>query len=117
MTEGGVDVMGFHLHRFLVSWMMQHEVARLFVTLGFEATECQSVTWCVEPSSSQPVAMGWTFDDLCHTYRRGDGRLHWEQGGGSEPVVLHAVPILDHPAMGGPARGTWGFGWVPEGAR
>ncbi len=114
MTEEGVEVMAIHLHRFLVHWLEHHhELDVLWVTLGFEGSACASATFALEPQTCQAHEVGWTFEDLCHTYRRGDSRLHMEAGA-QGAQVFYAVPILDHPAMGGQARAVLGFALVPE---
>ncbi|CAN0342689.1 unnamed protein product [Laminaria digitata] len=114
MTETGVEVMAIHLHRFLIGWLEHMRFSRLWVTLGFEGTLCESATFAVEKNASCLVDVGWTFEDLCHTYRRGDSRLHLELAGEDGPLVLQAVPILDRPALGGEASVTLGFVLLPE---
>lgn len=114
MTDGGLEVMSIHLHRFLVGWLDQSPVDRIWITLGFEGSLCESVTFCVELHTSRVVEVGWTFEDLAHTYRRGDGMLHMEGPQGA--VTLATTPILDRPAFGGQACVTLGFAVTPEGA-
>ena len=114
MTDMGIEVMSIHLHRFLIGWLEQAHDARLFVTLGFEGTLCENATFAIETNAACEVNVGWTFEDLCHTYRRGDSRLHLELAGEDGPIVFQAVPILDRPALGGRARVILGFVMLPE---
>mgnify|MGYP000035272623 CR=1 FL=1 len=114
MTDTGIEVMSIPLHRFLIGWLEHAHDARLFVTLGFEGTLCENATFAVEINAACEVNVGWTFEDLCHTYRRGDSRLHLELAGEDGPIVFQAVPILDRPALGGQARVILAFVMVPE---
>lgn len=109
MTESGLEVMAFHLHRFLAGWMEACKQERLLITLGFEGAYCESATFHIELHQARVVEVGWSFEDLCQTYRQGDGNLYLEGAERSEPVVLSTVPILDRPAMGGQARVAMGF--------
>lgn len=112
MTENGLEVMAFHLHRFLAGWLEPSPLDKIWVTVGFEGTSCASATFCVELTGCSRVDVGWTFEDLCHTYRRGDSRLHIERPDGA--LALASVPILDRPAMGGEARVALGFVLLPD---
>ncbi len=115
MTDGGNEVMAFHLHRFLAGWLDLHRLERLWVTLGFEHTACESTTFEVSHHESAQCRTGWTFEDLCQTSRRGSGRLYLEEAGQpGGPVILDVLPLLDRPAQGGPARVVMGFALLPQ---
>ncbi len=110
MTEGGRDVLGFHLHRFLTPWLQSHDVGVVHVTVGYETSECTPVTMEVTPQCCEVVDVEWTFGDLCHAYRYGDGRLCIEHRGGVEgQVVYDVVPILGRPATGGEPTVVTGY--------
>ncbi|MEM1348811.1 MAG: hypothetical protein AAGI01_09665, partial [Myxococcota bacterium] len=115
VTEAGVEILAFHLHRFLAAWLEEHNLEALWLTVGDERSACPPLTLLVGARSARVVDVGWTFDDLCHTYRRGDSRLHVEQGD-SGSITLHALPVLDRPAHGGQARVILGFVLAPEDA-
>jgi hypothetical protein len=113
MTEGGREVLAFHLHRYLASWLEHERRARALVTVGFERSEVESATFEASVARCEAVEVAWTFEDLCHIYRQGDGRLHVEQrANGGHTIVYDLVPLLDTPAAGGQARVLLGFGLV-----
>lgn len=115
MTDGGRDVLAFHLHRYLSTWLEQERRARVVVTVGFEASAVESATFEASIARCEAVEVAWTFDDLCHVYRGGDGRLHVEQPGeAGHTVVYDLVPLLDQPADGGEARVLLGFALVDD---
>lgn len=115
LTEGGAEVLAFHFHRYLASWLEHERRARVLVTVGFEKSEVESATFDASIARCEIAEVAWTFDDLCHIYRQGDGRLHVEQRGESgHTVVYELVPLLDEPASGGEARVLLGFALVDE---
>jgi hypothetical protein len=115
-TAGCLEVMAFHLHRFLSGWMEQRRVPRLHITVGFEGSALSPTTFVVERRRAEVVEVGWTFEDLCHTYKHADGRLRVERAGqGGQHVTYEALPILDRPALGGAARVVLGFLLMEEG--
>jgi hypothetical protein len=115
MTDGGREVLSFHLHRYLASWLEHERRARTLVTVGFERSDVESATFEASIARCEAVEVAWTFDDLCHIYRQGDGRLHVEQrANGGHTVVYDLVPLLDTPALGGEARVLLGFALVDE---
>jgi hypothetical protein len=115
LTEGGREVLAFHLHRYLASWLEHERRARTLVTIGFEGSEVESATFEASVARCEVVEVAWTFDDLCHIYRQGDGRLHVEQrANGGHTVVYDLVPLLDAPALGGEGRVLLGFALVDE---
>ena len=100
MTEAGREVYGFHLRRYLADGLEKYDLDRVYVTLGFEHSCCESVTFEVGPNVSDIAAVGWAFDDLSHAYRSGDGRLRVEQRGeGAEAQTFEVLPVLDDPAV------------------
>lgn len=115
MTEGGVEVLAFHFHRYLASWLEHERRARVLVTVGFEKSGVESATFDASIARCEVAEVAWTFEDLCHIYRWGDGRLHVEQRGESgHTVVYDLVPLLDRPASGGEARVLLGFALIDE---
>jgi hypothetical protein len=115
MTESGIDVYAFHLHRYLAEWLEQGELDRMYVTVGFEHSACQAVTFELRAGRSEVAEVGWDFDDLCHAYRSGDGRIRIEQrSDAAETLTYEVVPILDRPATGGAVRVILGFLLLPE---
>ena len=114
MTEGGLEVMAVHLHRFLAAWLDAHQLERVWITLGFEGCAMPCATFDVARHQSSPMRGRWTFDDLCQTYRGGDGRLYLESSKGNAPLILRVVPVLDRPAHGGPASVILAFVLLPE---
>ncbi|QDG53977.1 hypothetical protein FIV42_25510 [Persicimonas caeni] len=115
LTEGGAEVLAFHFHRYLATWLEQERRARVLVTVGFENSEVQSATFDASIARCEIVEVAWTFEDLCRIYRQGDGRLHVEQRGESgHTVVYDLVPLLDTPVSGGEARVLLGFALVDE---
>jgi GAF domain-containing protein len=114
MTDAGVEVCAFHLNRYLSDWVADREVERLYVTVGFEGSACEGVTFDLTPPRCEQVEVGWSFSDLCHAYRSGDGRLRLEQrreGGG--PDVFEILPLLDRAATGGEPCVILGFLLLP----
>ncbi len=114
MTESGLEIMAFHLHRFLAGWMEAYQQERLFITLGFEGAQCEAATFMIELHQSRALDVGWSFDDLCQTYRQGDGNLYLEHADEDATTVLRTFPILDRPATGGQARVAIGFVLMPQ---
>jgi hypothetical protein len=109
-TASVLEVMAFHLHRFLAGWMEQRRLPRLHITVGFDGSALAATTFIVERRRAEVIEVGWTFDDLCHTYKHGDGKLRLERAGqGGAHVTYDALPILDRPALGGQARVILGF--------
>lgn len=117
MTEGGSEVMSFHLHRFLAAWLEQHRLERVWIAVGFEGSAMPCVTFDVSRHQSVPMPSRWSFEDLCQTYRGADGRLYVESSKGHAPLILNVVPILDRPATGGQASVVVGFVLLPEQAK
>jgi hypothetical protein len=113
VTESGLEVMAFHLHRFLAGWFEQSGAASAWVTLGFERSAARVVTFEVGRGSSEQVEVGWTLDDLRRTYTGGGAKLHLEGASGGR--TLGVVPILDRPAMGGRAGVLLGYVLVEDG--
>lgn len=96
MTESGVEITGFHLHRFLAGWMVERELAQLWVTVGFESSAAACQTFEVRPDACTPSRVYWSFEDLIHTIRHGDGRLRLERHGDEpQPVTLVILPLWD----------------------
>ena len=115
MTDTGMEVYAFHLHRFLADWLEEHGEDRMYVTVGFEGSECPAVTFDVRLGHCDVAEVGWNFEDLCHAYRSGDGRLRIEQRSEtSEATIFEVLPILDRPATGGKPRVIIGFLVLPE---
>lgn len=115
MTESGLEVYGFHLRRYLSDWLDDFGLERMFATVGFEQSRCESVTFEVRSDLSDIASVGWDFGDLCHAYRSGDGRLRVEQRSEvAEPRTYEVLPILDRPATGGAPRVILGFLLLPE---
>ena len=115
MTESGLEVYGFHLRRYLASWLEQFDLERMFATIGFEQSRAESVTFEIRQDLSDLAKVGWSFDDLCHAYRSGDGRLRVEQRSDvAEPRTYEVLPVLDRPATGGEPRIILGFLLLPE---
>ncbi|MFP4599671.1 MAG: hypothetical protein ACLFVJ_15545 [Persicimonas sp.] len=115
MTEGGQEVLSFHFHRYLASWLERERRARILITVGFEGSAAESTSFEASIARCEPVEVAWTFEDLCHIYRQGDGRLHVEQRiNGGSTVVYDLVPLVDRPAGGGEARVLLGFALVSE---
>ena len=115
MTESGLEVYGFHLRRYLGSWLEQFDLEQMFATIGFEQSQCESVTFEIRRDYSDLASVGWSFDDLCHAYRSGDGRLRVEQRSDvAEPRTYEVLPVLDRPATGGEPRIILGFLLLPE---
>lgn len=115
MTDAGADVYAFHLNRYLSEWLADREVERLYATVGFEGSAFEGVTFDLTPPHCEQVEVGWSFSDLCHAYRSGDGRLRLEQrreGGG--PDVFEILPLLDRPATGGEPCVILGFLLLPD---
>lgn len=116
MTPGGLEVMSFHLHRFLAAWLEQHQLERVWISVGFEGSALSCVTFDVSRHQSAPMQGRWSFEDLCQTYRGGDGHLYLESSKGKAPLILSVVPILDRPASGGQASIVVGFVLLPKAA-
>ena len=114
MTDSGLEIMAFHLHRFLAGWIEACGQGRLFITVGFEGAACEEATFCIELHQARVAEVSWSFDDLCQTYRQGDGNLYLERPNSEETLVLSVLPILDRPATGGPARVAMGFVLLPS---
>ena len=115
MTESGLEVYGFHLRRYLGAWLEQFDLERMFATIGFEQSRAESVTFEIRRDLSDLAKVGWSFDDLCHAYRSGDGRLRVEQRSDvAEPRTYEVLPVLDRPATGGEPRIILGFLLLPE---
>ncbi len=94
ITEAGREVLGFHFHRYLAGWMQRRAHGECWVSIGFEGTNVEEVTFRLTSSRATPVEVAWTFDDLCSTYRHGDNRLIVEQGR-DETSTLEAIPLFD----------------------
>ncbi len=115
MTEGGRDVLAFHLHRYLSGWLERERRARVLVTVGFEHSQAESASFEASIARCEVVDVAWTFEDLCHIYRRGDGRLHVEQpGDAGTTAVYDLVPLLDMPADDSEPRVLLGFVLVDD---
>ena len=108
-TESGLEVMAFHLHRFLAGWFEHAGSTRAWITLGFERSRARAVTFEVGRGSSDRVEVGWTLDDLRRTCTSGGGTLQLEGASGGSVRALRVVPILDRPAMGGRAGVLLGY--------
>ncbi|MFB6263093.1 MAG: hypothetical protein ABEL76_05630 [Bradymonadaceae bacterium] len=108
MTDDGLELFSFHLRRFLAS-VSQPPSRPLYVTVGLEGSECRSATFEVGVDDCQPVAVEWTFEDLCHAYRYSDGRLCIEGRDEYEQTVYEVVPLLDRPVTGGAPRVVLGY--------
>lgn len=108
-TSSGLDVMAFHLHRFLVGWMDQHQVPQMKVALGFEQSDAPTASFHLEAQGCQVHNAGWTFEDLVHVYRQGDSRLYVEDPQTHQSHTYSVLPILDRPVMGGQAKVLLGF--------
>ncbi|MFW5967346.1 MAG: hypothetical protein ACOCV2_07500, partial [Persicimonas sp.] len=114
MTEEGRDVVAFHLHRYLVDWLEQEHRARVRVTVGFEGSVAEGETFEVSVARCTPVEVAWNFQDLCHVYRHGDGRLQVERSDGDIAGAYELVPLVEEPASGGESRALLGFALVDE---
>ena len=71
----GIDVLAFHLHRYLAHWLAKSGTQRVWVTVGFEHSTVPSVTIEVSRTHSSAAEVAWTFDDLTHGYRQGTQRV------------------------------------------
>lgn len=100
ITEEGREVLAFHFHRYLASWMNRRAHHECWISIGFEETNVEAVTFRLTASRAQAVEVAWTFDDLCSTYRHGDNRLIVEQGR-NETTSLEAIPLFDESANDG----------------
>ena len=115
MTEGGCEVLSFHLHRYLATWLERERRSDVLVTVGFEKSAAESATFEASIARCEEVGVAWTFEDLCHIYRQGDGRLHVEQSAhGDDTATFDLVPLLDQPPTGGAPRVLLGFALVDE---
>lgn len=108
-TSSGLEVMAFHLHRFLVSWMHQHSVPEMRVALGFEQSQAPTASFHLGTQECHAYEAGWTFEDLVHVYRRGDSRLYVEDPKTHQSQTYVVLPLLDRPVMGGQAQVLLGF--------
>ncbi len=115
MTESGLEVYGFHLRRYLADGLEEVGLERVFVTLGFEHSRSESVTFEVRSEVSDIARVEWTFDDLSHAYRSGDGRLRVEQRSGTdEPRTFEVLPLLEPSALEEGSPVIVGFLLLPE---
>lgn len=112
-TDSGIDVMAFHLHRFLAGWLNQQHIDNIWVTLGFEDSLVQATTFEVSLHRSVLCSPGWTFEDLCQTYKHGDGHLYQEDPQTGQTKAILTLPVLDRPEMGGAASVLLGFVSLP----
>jgi hypothetical protein len=117
MTEGGRDVLSFHLHRYLASWLEREHQSSILVTVGYESSLVECATFEASIAQTEQVRVGWTFRDLVQIYRHGDGRLRIEQRQHDwEAVTFDLIPILDEPAVGGDPNVILGFALLSDSA-
>lgn len=99
ITDEGRNVLSFHFHRYLAGWMNRRAHGECWISIGFEETLVEAVTFRLTPKEAQTVDVAWSFEDLCSTYRHGDNRLVVEQG--QNTTSLEAIPLFDENADGG----------------
>jgi hypothetical protein len=110
VSDEGVEIFSYHLSRFVADWVEMAPVEQLWTTLGFEGSAVASETFRLTADQTVSDAVPWTFEDLRHACRAGDGRIHVESGWREEaPARLEVVPLLDRPATGGRQSVVFGF--------
>lgn len=112
VTERGLDVMAFHLHRFLAPWLNAQAVDRVWIIVGFENSEAEAQTYQISSQAAVPVDPHWDFNDVIQTWRRGDGRLRVERPG-TDTLSVDVVPLLDD-EVDGKQTVVLGFALLPE---
>jgi hypothetical protein len=108
-------VLAYHCHRYVGPWLERWGLDRVRVAVGFEESTYGGALFEVDRMQSTRLTDVWDVRDISHVCRHGDGRLHVEAVDGPE-LVWNAVPVLDRPAMGGPARVILGFVLFDESA-
>ncbi|MFU8802877.1 MAG: hypothetical protein ACNA8W_03610 [Bradymonadaceae bacterium] len=109
VSEAGKEVVAFHLHRYLSIWLRRHGLDRILVSVGFQGSSAETVTYAVGPLSAQVMEARWSFEDLCHTHQYGGGCLRLEGAGGEEGCERLAyvlIPVYDEGREDGHARST-----------
>lgn len=97
MTEHGRDVMAFHLHRYLRSWLKQSQLPSLLISVGFERRALASADFELTGEGCGSIEVVWTMEDLCHIWRQEDGLLRVEPPGHHAPVIYQLVALVDAP--------------------
>lgn len=98
VTDAGLDVLAFHLHRYLAHWLSKAERDRIWVTCGFSHSTVQFQTIEVGRRSTSRADVPWTFDDLAESYRQGGTRMHLEHPDVEQ--TLEAIPLVEESSDG-----------------
>ena len=105
----GVEVLAFHLHRYLAHWLDKTDRERVWVTVGFEHGLVPGITVEVCRTSSRGADVAWTFDDLCRAYHVGASRPVVEVDASKN---LEAIPLTEESHDG--ARAVCAFVVLPD---
>ncbi len=69
-SESIIDVLGVHLHRYLMPLLMDHKISHLGVMIGFEASHMPSMTMRVSAYGSDVDKIGVLYEDLVMEARK-----------------------------------------------
>jgi hypothetical protein len=98
VSEASREVIAFHLHRYLSHWLARHDFARVLVSVGFEDSRLECVSYAISHQSARTIEVQWSFEDLCHAHLYGGGRLQFDCDGGQggyETLGFAVVPVWD----------------------
>lgn len=96
VREAGIDVLSFHVHRYVFGWLRLHGCDSVLITVGFEKSACESVTLAVRADEARVVRVGWSFGDLLELWQSGSRQLTLEPvGGAGDAIVYDLVPVFD----------------------
>lgn len=105
VRPSGIDILSFHVHRYVFGWLRLHRRDSVLITVGFEKSMCESVTLVVREDSAKVVEAGWSFGDLLELWQSGSRQLRLEPlGDGGDFVAYDLVPVFDETLSGG---GEW----------
>lgn len=94
VTPRGLEVVGFHLHRYLAPCLRAHGIDCLWVVVGFEGSQASAQTYQVGVQKTVPVQTHWELTDVARTWRHGDGRLRIEHPD-ADALVVDTVPLFE----------------------
>ncbi len=96
VRPSGIDILSFHVHRYVFGWLRLHRRDSVLITVGFEKSTCESVTLVVRDDSARVVEAGWCFGDLLELWQSGSTQLRLEPlGDGGDFVAYDLVPVFD----------------------
>ncbi len=106
VRRSGIDILSFHVHRYVFGWLRLHRRDSVLITVGFEKSTCESVTLAVRDDNARVVEAGWCFGDLLELWQSGSTQLRLEPlGDGGDFVAYDIVPVFDESPGGEPESG------------